>query len=141
MITHSFSREQLKGFFFLLGGVSIFFFSLDVMVPLFRLLLIAFSVGLVAYGLIQGHMLKVLYTYFFSKQEQEILFVEKNLQGIFFTLIGILLFLYAAGILFELFHIFVAILALLLIFYGLKETGFLAWATKKIKEYEAVRKD
>ena len=78
MITHSFSREQLKGFFFLLGGVSIFFFSLDVMVPLFRLLLIAFSVGLVAYGLIQGHMLKVLYTYFFSKQEQEILFVEKN---------------------------------------------------------------
>ena len=141
MITHSFSREQLKGFFFLLGGVSIFFFSLDVMVPLFRLLLIAFSVGLVAYGLIQGHMLKVLYTYFFSKQEQEILFVEKNLQGLFFTLSGILLFLYAAGILFELFHIFVAILALLLIFYGLKETGFLAWATKKIKEYEAVRKD
>ena len=141
MITHSFSREQLKGFFFLLGGVSIFFFSLDVMVPLFRLLLIAFSVGLVAYGLIQGHMLKVLYTYFFSKQEQEILFVEKNLQGLFFALSGILLFLYAAGILFELFHIFVAILALLLIFYGLKETGFLAWATKKIKEYEAVRKD
>ena len=141
MITHSFSREQLKGFFFLLGGVSIFFFSLDVMVPLFRLLLIAFSVGLVAYGLIQGHMLKVLYTYFFSKQEQEILFVEKNLQGLFFTLSGILLFLYAAGILFELFHIFVAILALLLIFYGLKETGFLAWATKKIKEYEAERKD
>ena len=141
MITHSFSREQLKGFFFLLGGVSIFFFSLDVMVPLFRLLLIAFSVGLVDYGLIQGHMLKVLYTYFFSKQEQEILFVEKNLQGLFFTLSGILLFLYAAGILFELFHIFVAILALLLIFYGLKETGFLAWATKKIKEYEAVRKD
>ena len=125
----------------MLGGVSIFFFSLDVMVPLFRLLLIAFSVGLVAYGLIQGHMLKVLYTYFFSKQEQEILFVEKNLQGLFFTLSGILLFLYAAGILFELFHIFVAILALLLIFYGLKETGFLAWATKKIKEYEAVRKD
>jgi uncharacterized membrane protein len=141
MIAHSFSRDQLKGFFFLLGGVSIFFFSLDVMVPLFRLLLIAFSLGLIAYGLIEGHMLKVLYTYFFSRQEQEILFIEKNIHGLFFTLSGILLFLYAAGILFELFHIFVAILALLLIFYGLKETGFLAWATKKIKEYEAVRKD
>ncbi len=141
MITHSFSREQLKGFFFLLGGVSIFFFSLDVMVPLFRLLLIAFSLGLVAYGLIEGHMLKVLYAYFFSRQEQEVLFVEKNLQGLFFILSGILLFLYAAGILFELFHIFVAILALFLIFYGLKEIGFLAWATKKIKEYEAIQKD
>ena len=141
MITHSFSREQLKGFFFLFGGLSIFFFSLDIMTPLFRLLLIAFSLGLIAYGLIEGHILKVLYTYFFSKEEKTVLFAENNLHGFFFALSGILLFLYAAGILFELFHIFVAILALLLIFYGLKETGFLAWATKKIKEYEAVRKD
>ena len=135
----SFHSEKLKGFFFLIGGVSLFFFSIGFMVPLFRLALLIFSLGLIADGLMQGRALKAVYAY--ARGDHAPLLDKETLRGLVFLVAGVLLFLHVAGFLADLFHIIVASAALLLIFYGLKETSFFIFLSKKIKEHESRKKD
>jgi len=134
-----FNSEKLRGLFFLAGGISLFFFSLGIAAPLFRLILLVFSLGLVVDGLRKGHVLKLIYSY--AGRGHAPVLDRETLQGLIFLVIGIVLFLHAAGFLADLFYIIVSLVALLLIFYGLRETSFFALLSHKIKEYESHKKD
>lgn len=146
-----FNRNQIKGSIFLIGGVALIFFAFDILSCLSSLILMAFSLVLVAYGLMKGHFIETLRKYVYSSKQENLnnnnnnnifefsakSFEREHVKAVLFSIGGALLFLYASGILASLTKLLIIILAILLILYGLKLTDIINILSKKTKEQEA----
>lgn len=132
-----FDRNQLKGAIFLAGGLALLFFTFDILSCISSLILMAFSLIIIVYGLMKGHLIDILRNYIYSSErKQSSSFEKEHVKAFIFIIGGALLFLYATGILSNLTRILLLLTSAALILYGLKLTNLISFLAIKTREQE-----